>query len=116
MSIKNLFFGILIINLLIGFSLSIDKEYLIDFFKSFLQKHLSNKDFLKAIDLILKIISTKTFPGNYENNLGIFEKKHLSKIVPNKGYIEDQRNYYDMKYGELQYLIVDTKLLQHIML
>ena len=100
MSIKNLFFGILIINILIGFSLSIDKEYLIDFFKSFLQKHISNKNFLKAVDLILKLISTKTYPGNYENNLEVFEKNHLPRIVQNKGYIEDQCNYYDMKYGD----------------
>ena len=98
MAIKNLFFNILLINILISYSISIDKEYLIEYFKAFLQKNLSNKDLLKVITLI-RNLNTKTYEGNLEINLENFEKNHMEKIRRNKGYIEDQYMYFDMNFG-----------------
>ena len=79
MAIKNIFFNILLINILISYSISIDKEYLIEYLKAFLQKNLSNKDLLKVITLI-RNLNTKTYEGNLEINLENFEKNHMEKI------------------------------------
>lgn len=86
-----------ILSILIAFSVELDINNLINYFRSFLQKNVSNKDFLKGVELFRKL-PPQTYPENLEYNIQNFEK-HLSSIKANNGYIEDQHNYYDMKYG-----------------
>ena len=95
---KYIIFKVLVIISSIVFSLCIDKDHLIKYFKSFLQKNISNKALLDIFDFFRKL-SMKSYPGNLENNIQNFEKNHLEEIRRNKGYIEDQYMYSDMKYG-----------------
>ena len=73
-------------------------QSLIDYFKSFLQKNVSNNALLLFFELMRKNFSKKNYPGNLDHNKQAFET-HKSVIKSNNGYIEDQHNYKDMKYG-----------------
>ena len=48
---------------------------------------------------VLRETKIKIGYGNLENNRQNFEKNHKEEIANNKGYIENQENYNDMRYG-----------------
>ena len=97
MSKKNIFFYSIISIILFSYSTAINIDSLINLFKSFLQKNVSNKELLKFLQMFGSL-SAKAYPGNLEHNIKNFQN-HLATINENNGYIEDQRNYGDMKFG-----------------
>lgn len=97
MSNKKILFNIFIIFIFFTFSSQIDKESVLEYLKSFLQRNVPNSVLLSAIQIIRKL-TPEVYPGNLENNIKNFDK-HKSSIKRNKGYIEDQYNYWDLKYG-----------------
>lgn len=97
MANKYLLFNFCILSILITFSFEYDINNLIEYFKSFLQKNISNKDLLNIIKIIRNLPS-QTYPENLKQNVENFPK-HLNSIKYNNGFIENQNAYYDMKYG-----------------
>ena len=94
---KNFLYNIFIISILFTFSFEIDKEAIKDYFKAFLQKKVPNSLILSVISYI-RTLTPATYPDNLENNIEKFPK-HLTQIQRYKGFIEDQSNYHDLKYG-----------------
>ena len=93
MSIKSF-----LIIFLILFSVKCDDENtLIKILKSFLQNYVSNDTLIKFIEII-RGKEKHNFENHLSYNTQAF-KSHLSSIKSNKGFIEDQSNYKDMKYG-----------------
>ena len=67
--------------------------------KQFVQQKISNNLLLSFFDTIEDLIPKIYFlEDNLESNIKNFEN-HREKIKNNGGYIEDQHNYEDMKYG-----------------
>ena len=96
MANKKILYNIFIMCILFTFTFeSIDS--IIEYFKSFLQKNVPNNVLLNTIQMLRKL-TPQDYPGNLENNIQNFQK-HLNAIKNNKGFIEDQRNYGDLKYG-----------------
>ena len=96
MSFKILF---LFLTLLISAqSQKYDQNSIIDILKSFLQKNVPNEIVLNFFEY-LKTLQKKEYPTHLSENRKGF-KNHLSTIKANNGYIEDQRNYKDMSYGD----------------
>ena len=93
----NIFLNIFIISILLTFTVEIDIEAVKDYLKAFLQKKVSNKLILAAIKSIRSLTPAK-YPGNLEHNIEHFPR-HLTQIQRYKGFIENQDNYYDLKYG-----------------
>ena len=85
MSKKNIFFYSIISIILFSYSTSINIDFLINLFKSFLQKNVSNKELLKFLQMF-RSLSPKTYPGNLEHNIKNFQN-HLATINENNGYI-----------------------------
>lgn len=94
---KNILMNIFIICILFTSTIEIDKEAIKAYFRSFLQKKVPNSVIMAAIDAIRDLTPT-TYPGNLEHNIEHFPR-HLIQIQRYQGYIEDQSNYYDLKYG-----------------
>ena len=67
--------------------------------RSFLQKNVPNELVLNFLEY-LRTFKKKEYPTHLSENRQAF-KNHLAKIKSNNGYIEDQRNYKDMSYGDL---------------
>ena len=93
---KKILFNMVIISIFFTFSFE-STESIIEYFKSFLQQKVPNSVILNTIQLLRKL-NPQVYPGNLENNIQNFPK-HLNTIKRNKGFIEDQRNYEDLKYG-----------------
>lgn len=74
-----------------------DEKSFLDLLKSYIQSHVSNESLLSLIELV-RHRNSHNFPDNYETNKAAF-KNHINTIKHNKGYIEDQGSYSDMKYG-----------------
>jgi hypothetical protein len=89
----------LILCILFSFTIQIElnRESVIEYLKSFLQKKVSNRVILSFIQLVRKL-KRDSYPGNYEYNVKNFPK-HLSSIKRSNGFIEYQDNYGDLKYG-----------------
>lgn len=100
MSNKKIFFNFFLLVILTVYSsaLDVDIDRLLDFFKSFVQKNISNKTLLQFLKTFRNLVPAKEYPGNLEQNTQNFPN-HFYAINENRGYIEDQRNYEDMKYG-----------------
>ena len=96
MANKKILYSIFIICILFTFSFE-STESIIEYFKSFLQKNVPNSVILNTIQLLRKI-PPQDYPGNLENNIQKFPN-HLNTIKKNKGFIEDQHSYGDLKYG-----------------
>ena len=93
MSIKSF-----LIIFLILFSVKCGEENaLIKLLKSFLQNYVDNDTLIKFIEII-RGKEKHNFENHLSYNTQAF-KNHLSSIRANKGFIEDQSNYKDMKYG-----------------
>ena len=97
MASKKILLNILIITILFSFTLQIDIEAVKDYFKSFLQQKVPNRVLMAAIQM-LRTLTPFVYPGNLKHNKEKFPN-HLSQIQRYKGYIEDQQNYGDLKYG-----------------
>ena len=97
MSNKSILYNLVVIFIIFNFTSEIKKDSTLDYLKSLLQKKVPNSLLLSAIQFIRKL-TPHDYPGNYENNIQKFEK-HKERIKRNKGYIEDQYNYWDLKYG-----------------
>ena len=74
-----------------------DKD-LLDYLKSFIQKNVPNGLLVRIVEILRQ--RDHQFPDNYEKNKLAFEN-HKPMIKLNKGYIEDQKNYHDMQYGQI---------------
>ena len=96
MSIKKSLVHLLIISISIAYSFATG-EFLIDYFKSFLQKNVSNKDFMNVVETLRKL-TPQVYPENLDHNIRAFPI-HFPQIESNKGFIEDQWMYSDMLYG-----------------
>ena len=96
MANKKILFNIFIICIL--FTCTFESlDSIVEYFKSFLQKKVPNNIILNAIELLRKF-PPQDYPGNLENNIQKFPN-HLNTIKRNNGFIEDQHNYSDLKYG-----------------
>ena len=69
------------------------------YIKSFIPQKISNSIALSFFELLRKInYISNNFSGNLENNNINFEH-HKKRIKKDNGYIENQHDYDDMKYG-----------------
>ena len=94
---KNILLNIFIISTFFTLTIEIDKEAIEAYFRSFLQKKVPNRVLLAAITAI-RDLTPANYTGNLEHNIEHFPR-HLANIQRYKGFIEDQHNYYDLKYG-----------------
>ena len=97
MTNKNILLNIFIISILFTFTIEIDSESIKAYFRSFLQKKVPNRVIMAAITAIRELES-ETYPDHLEYNIEHFPR-HLPQIQRYNGFIEDQSNYYDLKYG-----------------
>ena len=84
--------------LIIFSSAKSDNTSLINYLKGFIQNYIDNDLLIKVIEFFRQ--RPHNFPDNFEKNNLAFQS-HIKKIKSNDGYIEDQRNYNDMAYGNL---------------
>ena len=98
MTNKNILMSFFLFCILFSFTVEIDKESIKGYFKAFLQKKVPNRVILDAITAI-RYLTPAIYPGNLEHNIEAFPN-HLFQIKWHKGFIEDQSNFYDMKYGQ----------------
>lgn len=71
------------------------------FLNGFIPKHVSNKVVVDTYDFMRKMqhIVIKDYTKHEQTNIACFED-HRDAIDKANGYIEDQKNYSDMRYGK----------------
>ena len=97
MTNKKFLLNIFIILILFTFTVEIDIEAVKEYFKGFLQKKTSNRTIMASLQ-VLRTLTPFVYQGNLKHNKENFPS-HLSQIQRYRGYIEDQYNYEDLKYG-----------------
>ena len=68
-----------------------------NFLKTFLQSHVDNDFFIKVMEWVRRK-EKHNYPNNFENNKLAFQN-HLARINKTNGFIEEQKSFWDMKYG-----------------
>ncbi|HEX2947944.1 MAG TPA: hypothetical protein VHT96_18550 [Clostridia bacterium] len=80
------------------------EEYLADWICSYIPRNIDEKSILGVYEKLSDVqgnLLKKEFPGNLATNIPAFgSQTHMNTVASDNGFIEDQSNYTDMKYGD----------------